>query len=153
MPPVFYEKCVTLLDTTVVIATPLATVWATPYYVNLPPLCAGDLVRFSAEQEVECTVAYNTELVSQVIVSPGWCANNVDGMPGGAMPCEIIGNDATNNPIHYWVIERNAEWLVPADMPVACVQFRLRSRSTAASGNDKAIIKPGQGHLSVSVWR
>jgi hypothetical protein len=141
-----------VLEDDIVIGTQTMTFWSTAYHVTVPDVKKDDLLIISAEEEVEMTVTYNTEVVSQVVLSDGWCSNDVDAAQYGFMPVPIIGSNLTNNPIHYEDISRSAQMIMPRDMASACFQFRVRCRSTSASGNDKAKNKH-YGHLTISVWR
>lgn len=138
------------------------TDWATIAWINIIgpnnsnfSLLAGDLIKVTAEEEIECTVTQNTELVSAVAISGGWINESQDLISGSQYICKPMGNDATINPIHYWVLDRAGAIRVTSPFASfgATVQFRVRSRSsdTAAQGQFNNI--KGYGHLTVEVWR
>ncbi|CAN7514753.1 hypothetical protein [Bosea sp. LjRoot237] len=152
MTVVTHGRTDTLLDSLVGIVDGNTTVWGTPYYINVGAFQAGDIIQVFADVEAENTASYNVEFVTQVLLSSTWVPNNVDAVAGSHILLPINGYNV--DPIdHYYSETRSASYRLPAAFPGGVIQFRLRTRSSAATGGQNALFKPGQGFLSYTVLR
>jgi hypothetical protein len=138
------------------------TDWATIGWINIIgpnntdfTLQAGDIIKVTAEEEIECTVTNNTELVSAVTISGGWVNESQDLISGGFYLNKPMGNDASVHPIHYWVLDRASSYKLSGPLAAygATVQFRVRCRSTDTAAQGQFNNIKGYGHMSVEVWR
>lgn len=148
------DRTDTLLESSAPILGPSGAYYATYYYLNLDiPLLAGDTLLITADGEVEVKATYNTEVISQIILDAQWNSNATQLDPGNYEVGHIIGTDLALSPIHYTLPTRSVIYPVPADIAAPTIQYRIRCRSTAATGNDVAVLKPGQGHLAYMLFR
>ena len=152
MTVVAHGRTETLADSLVGITGGSTTVWGNPYYLYLSGLQMNDVVQVFADIEAENTASYNVEFATQVLLSPSWVPNNVNSIASSYALLPINGYNV-DPVIHYFSETRSASYRVPAALPDMVLQFRLRARSSAATGGQNAVFKPGQGFLSYTVLR
>ncbi|WID96016.1 hypothetical protein QO058_25270 [Bosea vestrisii] len=141
-----------LADTLVGITNGSTTVWGNPYYLYLSNLQAGDIIQVFADIEAENTATYNVEFATQVLLTSSWVPNNVNSIAASHILLPINGYNV-DQAEHYYSETRAASYQLPVALTDAVMQFRLRTRSSAATGGQNALFKPGQGFLSYTVLR
>ena len=141
---------VDMVATLVTVTDGSTTNWQIVYSVNVGPLKAGDILSVACDGEVKNDNLFVTEMVSSIVLTPDAIPSSSDLNPGGYFIVPPNGENIDKATRHYARLTKAAHFRVPADMPVALVQCRIRARSSfPGTGNVLNIMGPGYGGLQV----
>jgi hypothetical protein len=151
MKPEFFVTTTTQ-ESTVPVTQGGSTYWARIFRMKLPALERGNILLVGANSEVRNDAGYNVEFVGGLTLDPVWINPTQDVTPGGHMLARLNGHNV-NSQGHYYCLPEVEAWQAPADIPTAWVSYRVRCRSTAATGGERCTIMPGYGRLWALLWR
>lgn len=127
-----------------------SAIWRTVYQMQLPDLRAGQLLLATIECEVRNDAGYNIEFVTETLLCPS-PPSDIDAPPGALMIGRRNGHNV--DPImHYYAPDKTWFYVVPQDLTAPWLVFRVRARSTSATGNEICTIMQGYGELSAVLF-
>lgn len=149
--PEYYATEATV-DSAVPVTLADTTAWRWVYRLALPALRVGDVLLVGASTEVRNDAGYNVEMVGGLTLDPGWPYYNEDLMAGGVMLARLNGTDISPQQ-HYYIHPEMEAYRMAADMAPPTINYRIRCRSTLATGAESCAILPGYGRLWCLIWR
>jgi hypothetical protein len=130
------------------------TAWRNIFQVWIhTPLLAGDVVEIRGAAQIALDGWVNTEMATQVILTPGAPFYHNDIESSGVFLQPTAGENVDRER-HYYAPQFSGGDRLPWGFPNgAMVSARLRCRSSSATGNEFGLIREGYGRLIVEVRR